>query len=560
MRFVGAAEAPLGDAAVVFSALPHGTSAGWVSQAHVAGARVIDLSADLRPGNGPVDQDAIGLPGHGPISGIYGLPELDREAVRVAGVVANPGCYATAVLLSVLPVLATGLVARGGTVSVSAASGVTGAGNSPKRELLFAEVTENCRAYAAGNDHRHLKEMRAVFERFGTDADLGSCRIAAGGAGDSGDRDDPAGGADRGSAGFLARALRRGAVHRVERMHRGVAGRRVRQRGAHLGDGGGRRAAADAGGDRGDRQPAQGSGGPGAAEREPPAGIRRDDGAARMSAAVTLHERGRDPADAERDADERAGAGRCRQDRRTRARRPAAARRAGEAPGRVGGRLVIVHGAADEVSALQRTFGVKPAFVNGLRVTSADDIDTIRMACSGLANKRLIAALIGAGIRAVGLSGEDASILVAEPAGDGALGAIGHVVSVHTPLLELLLGNGYVPAISPLARATSATTAALNIYADDAAAAIATALGADELLLVADVTHVRAYGDSVTELSQSAAEAAIAAGEIKDGMLVKVRAALGAVARGVPTARIGDVEMIAGESTGTAIVADGGLS
>jgi len=238
-----------------------------------------------------------------------------------------------------------------------------------------------------------------------------------------------------------------------------------------------------------------------------------------------------------------------------------------------GGRLVIVHGAADEVSALQRTFGVKPAFVNGLRVTSADDINTIRMACSGLANKRLVAALIGAGIRAVGLSGEDASILVAEPAGDGALGAIGTVVSVHTPLLELLLANGYVPAISPLARATSTANvagqpapttgpvpAALNINADDAAAAIATALGADELLLVADVAHVRAYGDSVTELSQSAAEAAIAAGEITDGMLVKVRAALGAVARGVPTARIGDVRMIAGESTGTAIVADGDVS
>jgi N-acetyl-gamma-glutamyl-phosphate reductase len=166
MRFVGAAEAPLADAALVFSALPHGTSGGWVSQARAVGARVIDLSADLRPGNGSAH------PGATTIAGIYGLPELDREAVRVAGVVANPGCYATAVLLSVLPVLATGLVAKGGTVSVSAASGVTGAGKSPRRELLFAEVTENCRAYATGNDHRHLNEMRAVFERFGTDADL----------------------------------------------------------------------------------------------------------------------------------------------------------------------------------------------------------------------------------------------------------------------------------------------------------------------------------------------------------------------------------------------------
>jgi acetylglutamate kinase len=231
-----------------------------------------------------------------------------------------------------------------------------------------------------------------------------------------------------------------------------------------------------------------------------------------------------------------------------------------------GQRVVIVHGAADEVSALQRTFGVSPQFVNGLRVTSPDDINTIRMACSGLANKRLIAALIGAGIPAIGLSGEDASILVAEPAGDGAVGAIGNVVAVNTPLLELLLANGYVPAISPLARAAQVAgdpapaTAALNINADDAAAAIATALGARELLLVADVAHVRAHGRNVTELSESAAEAAIAAGDIKDGMLVKVRAALGAVARGVPRACIGDVGMIAGESTGTAIVADGRLS
>ena len=231
-----------------------------------------------------------------------------------------------------------------------------------------------------------------------------------------------------------------------------------------------------------------------------------------------------------------------------------------------GQRLVIVHGAADEVSALQRTFGVKPAFVNGLRVTSPDDINTIRMACSGLANKRLVAALIGAGIAAIGLSGEDASILVAEPAGDGALGAIGSVVAVNTPLLELLLASGYVPAISPLARTASAagdpalTPPALNINADNAAAAIAAALGARELLLVADVAHVRAHGRSVTELSEGAAEAAIAAGEIRDGMLVKVRAALGAIARGVPCARIGDVAMIAGESTGTSIIADGGLS
>jgi N-acetyl-gamma-glutamyl-phosphate reductase len=102
----------------------------------------------------------------------YGLPELDRETVRGAAVVANPGCYATAVLLALLPVLVRGLVAPDGTVSVAAASGVTGAGDALRREMLFAEVTEDFRPYAPGNHHRHLPEMRALFARCGSPADL----------------------------------------------------------------------------------------------------------------------------------------------------------------------------------------------------------------------------------------------------------------------------------------------------------------------------------------------------------------------------------------------------
>lgn len=228
-----------------------------------------------------------------------------------------------------------------------------------------------------------------------------------------------------------------------------------------------------------------------------------------------------------------------------------------------GERVVVVHGAADEVSALQRARGVTPTFVAGRRVTSADDIDRIRMALSGLANKRLTAALVGAGVPAIGLSGEDGALLVAELAEDGALGAVGTVESVHTALLDLLLEAGYLPVIAPLARAarpadgTLPATAALNINADDAAAAIAAALGAQELLLVADVAHVRARGGNATVLSEVAAEAAIAAGEIQDGMTVKVRAALAAVTRGVPRVRIGDIDMVSGESAGTSIVTDG---
>ncbi len=166
VTFVGIEEAPLGDAAVVFSALPHGASAPWVARARAAGARVVDLSADLRPGH-PIDAAADAT-----AADTYGLTELARDDLRRAAIVANPGCYATAVLLGMLPALARGLVAPGATVVVAAASGVTGAGDTPRRDLLFGEVTENYRAYAVGNEHRHLAEMRAVCARFDADVDL----------------------------------------------------------------------------------------------------------------------------------------------------------------------------------------------------------------------------------------------------------------------------------------------------------------------------------------------------------------------------------------------------
>lgn len=162
VTFVGADEAPLGDAALVFSALPHGASAEWVGRARAAGAKVVDLSADLRPGN-------AGAHGAGEGSGDapYGLTELTREAVRQATVVANPGCYPTATLLALLPLLARDLLAPGATIAVNAASGVTGAGFTPRHDLLFAEVSEDYRAYGVGNEHRHLAEMRAVLAGFG---------------------------------------------------------------------------------------------------------------------------------------------------------------------------------------------------------------------------------------------------------------------------------------------------------------------------------------------------------------------------------------------------------
>jgi N-acetyl-gamma-glutamyl-phosphate reductase len=120
---------------------------------------VVDLSSDFRPGNGSDEA-------------VYGLTELNRSLITSADLVANPGCYPTSILVALAPLIQRDLVAPGATIIANSASGVTGAGNAPKREYLFGEVTENFRAYGIGNTHRHLKEMRATLARWNVDADL----------------------------------------------------------------------------------------------------------------------------------------------------------------------------------------------------------------------------------------------------------------------------------------------------------------------------------------------------------------------------------------------------
>jgi N-acetyl-gamma-glutamyl-phosphate reductase len=157
--FVASEDAALGNAELVFSSLPHGASKEWIARVQQAGVRAVDLSSDLRPGNG--------------CEGIaYGLTELNRPVITDASVVANPGCYPTSILLALAPLAERDLIAGGSSIVANAASGVTGAGNSPKRELLFAEVSEDFRPYGVGNSHRHLKEMRATLDAWSVDADL----------------------------------------------------------------------------------------------------------------------------------------------------------------------------------------------------------------------------------------------------------------------------------------------------------------------------------------------------------------------------------------------------
>jgi N-acetyl-gamma-glutamyl-phosphate reductase len=144
LRYMPAAEVPLDAADIVFVCLPHGDAEGWALRGRAEGARVVDLSADLRDGR------------HG---AVYGLPELWRERIRGADLVANPGCYPTGILLGLAPLLAAGQLDRGRPVLIDAASGVTGAGRSAKRDLLYGEVAEDYRAYGVGNSHRHVPEI-----------------------------------------------------------------------------------------------------------------------------------------------------------------------------------------------------------------------------------------------------------------------------------------------------------------------------------------------------------------------------------------------------------------
>lgn len=214
--------------------------------------------------------------------------------------------------------------------------------------------------------------------------------------------------------------------------------------------------------------------------------------------------------------------------------------------------LVIVHGGGDEVSALQRRLGLEPQFRGGRRVTSVEDLEIVRMVLSGATNKRLVAQLLSAGVRAVGLSGEDAGLLTARIT-DPDFGRVGGAMTAHTELLTHLWSGGFIPVISPLGRdADDPQGGGLNVNGDDAAAAIAAALGADELLLVADVAGVLdAAGAVIAELDGPAAQSLVASGVAKGGMAAKLEAGALALRGGVRRVRIGDLRAITAAAAGT---------
>ena len=215
-------------------------------------------------------------------------------------------------------------------------------------------------------------------------------------------------------------------------------------------------------------------------------------------------------------------------------------------------RVVVVHGGGDEVSGLQRRLGMTPTFHGGRRVTTAADLEIVRMVLSGSANKRLVSTFVSEGIRAVGISGEDDGLLRARVSSRETLGEVGAPSQVDPRLLKLLVSAGYVPVVSPLARDEEGG-ATLNVNGDDAAAAIAVAMGAEELVLIADVPGVMANGVVVPELDLEQAAALVDNGTAREGMAAKLQAARRAVELGVSRVRIGNIAGIESATAGTVI-------
>ncbi len=161
LRFSDPGEAPLKDCNLVFFATPNGVAMKQAQELLDAGVRVIDLAADFRIKDVAVWEQWYGMPHAAPhlvAEAVYGLPELNRQQIRRARLVANPGCYPTATQLGFLPLVEAGCVDATNLVA-DAKSGVSGAGRKAETHILFAEASDNFKAYAVGG-HRHLPEIR----------------------------------------------------------------------------------------------------------------------------------------------------------------------------------------------------------------------------------------------------------------------------------------------------------------------------------------------------------------------------------------------------------------
>ena len=235
----------------------------------------------------------------------------------------------------------------------------------------------------------------------------------------------------------------------------------------------------------------------------------------------------------------------------------------------VGIRPVIVHGGGPQIEAALKRLGLQGAFIQGMRVTDAPTMQAVEWVLSGEVQQQIVGLINQAGGKAVGLSGRDGGLLQAEklampdPAHPGAfidLGQVGDIVSVDTAIVRSLQDAGCIPVISPVGVGTN--NESYNINADVVAARMATALQAEKLLMLTNISGVLdGAGQLMTRLSAAQIDAMIADGTISGGMIPKISGALEAAKAGVQAVHIVDgrvphvllLEILTGQAFGTMI-------
>lgn len=203
--------------------------------------------------------------------------------------------------------------------------------------------------------------------------------------------------------------------------------------------------------------------------------------------------------------------------------------------------VIIVHGGGPHISRAMGQRGVEPQWVDGLRVTDEDTIRIVQSTLVGEINPDIVRLVNNHGSIAMGVSGLDANLFVAEPK-DERLGYVGRITEINTDIIEQLQEQGYVPIVAPIARGRDGKT--YNLNADTAAGALASAIGASKLVFLTDVEGLyRDFGDDASLISRITApelETLVESGVASDGMLPKIQASLAAIEGGVKQIHILD--------------------
>ena len=211
---------------------------------------------------------------------------------------------------------------------------------------------------------------------------------------------------------------------------------------------------------------------------------------------------------------------------------------------------VIVHGGGPQIASMLDRLDIKSEFRDGLRVTDAATIEVVEMVLAGAINKQIVTALNQAGGRAVGISGKDGNLILAEKTRSrknarsnvekaANLGFVGSPKTITTDVLDVMITSDIIPVIAPIATAADGQT--LNVNADTAAGAIAAAVKAERLLMLTDVTGVLdKKGNLVSRLGVRQATTLIRNGTAQGGMIPKLQTAIDAVKNGVGATAILD--------------------